>query len=105
VNKLNHLLDMLEQNSADSFLLFAVAKTYANLQDFENAIIYYERLHAADPNYIGQYLHWAAALEKLNKPELAISILKMGIVTANRIHDLHALSELKSALMELDDLD
>ncbi len=103
MDKLNHLLEMLDESPEDTFLLFAVAKTYANLHDFENAITYYERLHTADPNYIGQYLHWAKALENLNKPEPAREILNRGIEIANRIQDFHALSELKSALMELDD--
>lgn len=94
---------MLNQNPEDAFLLFALAKTYSNQQDFKSAIMYYERLHILDPNYIGQYLHWAKALENLNNIESAGAILNIGIETAKRIHDFHALSELNSALMELDD--
>lgn len=94
---------MLDQNTEDTFLLFAVAKTYANRQDFSTAIVFYERLQNVDPNYIGQYLHWAKALENLNSPDQARAILNQGIDIAQSIKDFHALSELKSALMELDE--
>jgi predicted Zn-dependent protease len=103
VDKLNHLLEMLDQNPDDSFLLFALAKSYANIQDFDKAITYYERLSASDPMYIGLYLHWANALMNTHNPDQAGAILKQGIERAKSLGDFHALSELNSALMELEE--
>ena len=51
------MLQLLETAPADSFVLFAVAKEYENAADTAGALEYYQKLHAADPGYVGLYYH------------------------------------------------
>lgn len=97
------MLQLLETAPADSFVLFAVAKEYENAADTAGALEYYQKLHAADPGYVGLYYHLGKLHEQMQNPDEAIATYKEGIETARRASDFHALSELQGALLNLED--
>lgn len=102
-NRLKQLHDFLDKSPNEPFILFALAKEYEKLKDFDNAIKYYEISIQADENYVGTYYHLGKINEVLNNFQKAISIYENGIKIAKKIGDTHSLSELIAAKMEIED--
>lgn len=100
--RLDQLKGLLENDPEDSFVLFALAKEYENLESFDTAIDTYEKLRSVDPNYVGLYYHLGGLYAELDNPETALDIYTTGIQIAEKQVDLHALSELKSAKLNLE---
>lgn len=96
------LLQMLKDDPQNSFLLFALAKEYEGEAEWKDAIKQYTVLMNADPDYVGLYYHLAKAHEEIEQTEDAIAAYDAGIAVATRLSDLHALSELKGARMNLE---
>ncbi len=102
MSRLAVLQSMLDEDPQDSFLLFAVAKEHEKLNDLNQAIEYYDKVVQNDSKYTGVYYHLAAAFAELGQKEKAIETYKNGIEICKSVGDQHALSELKSALMNLE---
>ena len=100
--RLESLKNLLVEEPNDGFLLFAIAKEYESSGLLEEALIHYEKLRKVDPQYVGLYYHLAALYQELDELEKAILIYDVGIEIATSLHDLHALSELKGARMNLE---
>jgi len=100
--RLNQLLEMYDENVTDSFLLFALAKEYEKEDHLDKALEFYLDLKNKDKDYIGLYYHLAHLYEKLDDPDIALNIFNEGIELANKQNDMHALSELKNAKMNLE---
>jgi tetratricopeptide (TPR) repeat protein len=94
---------MHQQDPADAFVLFALAKEYERLQLLEVALQHYNRLALLDPNYVGLYYHKGKLLEATGDHQQAIDTYDQGINVARAIQDKHALSELEQARWELAD--
>lgn len=95
--RLDLLLGILKETPADSFVIFAIAKEYENMDDQNEAIQYYEKLYHLDPNYVGLYFHWGKINEEINDSDKAIEIYSMGIEVASMQKDGHAERELRAA--------
>lgn len=95
--RLDLLLGILKETPADSFVIFAIAKEYENMDDQNVAIQYYEKLYHLDPNYVGLYFHWGKINEEINDSDKAIEIYSMGIEVASMQKDGHAERELRAA--------
>jgi tetratricopeptide (TPR) repeat protein len=67
-----------------------------------SALQHYAQLRQADPNYVGLYYHFGKLLEREAQPAEALAVYAQGIAIARQLGDLHALSELNSAKMELE---
>lgn len=93
---------MLSEDPDNSFLHFAIAKEYEKLDQLDTALQKYEYLLSHDPNYVGLYYHHAKLLEELGEDETALEIYGKGIAIAKAQNDLHALSELQNAKMNLE---
>jgi tetratricopeptide (TPR) repeat protein len=102
MKRLDYLLDLLAQNN-DPFLLFAIAKEHEKAQDEEQALSYYERVRKEFPDYVGLYYHLGKLFERLQQTEKAMEAYQQGIALARKIGDQHALGELNSALMLIED--
>jgi len=102
MNRLERLHGMLEEDPKDSFLLFALAKEYEKMNDVDLAISYYEDLVKNDSNYTGVYYHLGAAYQSKGNKAKAVEIYKTGIEICKQVKDQHALSELKTVLMNLE---
>lgn len=102
INRKERLENMLQENPKDSFLRFAMAKEYEKLTDLNQAIRFYENIIQDEPNYVGAYYHLGKCKEELELNEQALEVYAKGIEIAQEIKDLHSLSELKSAKMNLE---
>jgi len=101
-SRLTKLLNFLEENPKDSFLLFAVAKEYENNERLDKALFYYRSIQESDPEYIGLYYHLGKLYETLDEPLLALETFNLGIALAQKKVDFHSLSELNNAKMNLE---
>lgn len=101
-SRLTRLFTFLKESPDDSFLLFAIAKEYEKLEDLDNALDYYLKLVAIDPDYVGTYYHLGKLYEEEEETEKALVAYQDGILIAKKIKDQHALSELMNAKMNLE---
>jgi tetratricopeptide (TPR) repeat protein len=92
------LKEMVAKSPADAFLRYGLATEYANSGDLEQAVLEYEELLAANPNYAAGYYHGGRTLEKLGRLDEAREIYEKGIEVTTRTGDAHTRSELQAAL-------
>jgi tetratricopeptide (TPR) repeat protein len=95
--RLAKLLEFLENDPNDSFILYALATEYNTLNDTEKAFMYYLKLVNDHPNYVGTYYHLGKLYEKEGEKEKAIEIYQKGMLAARAKRDMHSLSELQGA--------
>jgi len=96
-DRLNKLLDLLHESPTDSFILFAVAKEYENLNNQEEALNFYKKLFELNSAYVGLYYHWGKLLEELDQTEKALEVYSLGIDISLKLKDAHAENELRAA--------
>ncbi|MEY3323560.1 MAG: hypothetical protein RLZZ417_3143 [Bacteroidota bacterium] len=96
-DRLNKLLDLLQESPTDSFILFAVAKEFENLNQQDVALRYYEKLYALNSTYVGLYYHWGKILEDLDQISKALEVYTLGIDISLKLKDTHAEKELRAA--------
>lgn len=94
---------MEQQKPADAFIKFALAQEYANLNDFNNALLYYTSLVENFSAYLPSYYHLGKLYEQLNQPALAIGIYSKGLELAKKTGDAKTAGEINEALMLLED--
>ncbi len=102
MNRIKQIKQMLENDENDSFLLFALAKEYEKLQDFEQSIQLLEELKLNDPEYVGLYYHLASIYYNLDKKKLALDTCKEGIIVCKSVNDKHSLAELHNLGMNIE---
>lgn len=102
MNRFDKIQSMLDQNPADEFLLYAMAQEHQKADQYDQAIEWYHKLEKANPEYVGLYYHLAHCLVQTGALSEAMSTYDNGISIAEKINDLHALSELKNARMNLE---
>lgn len=100
--RLQYLQELSESAPNDAFVLFALAKEYEGLQDTGQALGFYLRLKASDPTYVGLYYHLGKLYEAMEEGDKALAVYAEGIGVAQAAGDLHALSELKGAKLNLE---
>jgi tetratricopeptide (TPR) repeat protein len=100
--RLESLLEILAENQADAFVLFAIAKEYEAMGNENEALRYYLKLKDIQPDYVGLYYHLAALYVKLEQKDKALDIFETGIALSSRIGDHHAKAELLNARQNLE---
>lgn len=100
--RIQRLKSLIVENPNDTFALFALAKEYEKIGEVENSIQLFEKLLVIDSKYIGAYYHLGKTYEQLDEVKKALNIYEAGILVAQELNDLHALSELKNAKMNLE---
>jgi len=103
--RLAKLLEFLENEPNDSFILYALATEYNSLNDIQKAFELYLKLINEHPDYVGTYYHLGKLYEKENQKDKAIEVYQKGMLIANAKRDMHALSELRSAYNSASGLD
>jgi tetratricopeptide (TPR) repeat protein len=103
--RLTKLLEFLEIQPDDPFILYALATEYNSLNDVEKAFAYYLKLVDEHPNYVGTYYHLGKLYEKINDSKAAIHTYQKGMITARSKGDMHAFSELQGAFNSASGLD
>lgn len=95
--RLAKLLEFLESDPNDPFVLYALATEYNTSNDTEKALEYYLKLIADHPDYVGTYYHLGKLYQKIQNTEQALVIYQKGMVAARNKRDMHAFSELQGA--------
>jgi len=101
--RLAMLEGMIDKGSKDPFAWYALAMEYAGLGRIDDALRTFTSLRDLDGGYVPQYLICGTMLVKAGRTHEGRGWLEEGIVRARAKGDAHALSELESALAELDD--
>ena len=96
-NRIDTLLQFLEEDPQDSFVRFALAKEYEKLGTLKKAIDTLEELKQMDKQYVGLYYHLGAMYVQTDDILTALTIYEEGINIAKKQADFHALSELHTA--------
>jgi len=99
--RIAQLLKFLERDPADSFTLFALAMEYANKGDADNALLYFDKLLQAHPNYAAAYYHKGQLLLRTGRLEEAKQCFQAGIPVAREEGELHTRDKLQEALDSL----
>lgn len=104
-DSLNRLFSFLEEDPEDAFTLYSIAYEYAKGDQHLSAIQFFLKLRKIHPQYMGLYYHLGKSYEKVQKTADAERIYREGINMARQQRDRHALSELQSALNDLEEDD
>lgn len=103
MDRLDKLLQFLEENPEDNFILFALAKEYEKKEEDDQARTYYEQLRQINPKYTGLYYHLGKLWERKGEPARAFAVYTEGMEIARAAGEQHALSELAGARLALGD--
>ncbi|MCC5930827.1 MAG: tetratricopeptide repeat protein [Cyclobacteriaceae bacterium] len=95
-NRLEQLLDILEEDPRDPFNLYAVAIEYQEINPDKSRQLF-EKLLMDHAEYLPTYYHAAALFANLNDRERALRIYDEGIELATKQQNHHALRELMNA--------
>jgi tetratricopeptide (TPR) repeat protein len=95
--RLAKLLEFLQSDPNDPFVLYALATEYNTSNDTEKALEYYLKLTTDHPDYVGTYYHLGKLYEKLQQSDKAIAVYQNGMAAARNKRDMHAFSELQGA--------
>ena len=100
MNRLEKLLEFIQNEPNDEFLKYALATEYLRLNNTEKALSYYEDLVNNHPGYTGTYYHLGKLYEALNRKQDAINIYEKGMQITKEKRDNHAFSELQAVYRE-----
>ena len=103
--RIAQLLEFLKSEPDDSFLNYALAIEYVGQGNDGDAKALFEKVKNHDESYVATYYHLGKLYEREQNLNEAIVTYKQGINIAQQKGDRHALSELKGALMEINDDD
>jgi predicted Zn-dependent protease len=100
--RLAMLEGMVAKGSTDPFAWYALAMEYANAGRTDDAASTFTKLRAESPSYVPMYLMCGQMLVKAGRKDEGREWLEAGVVVARVAGNTHALSEIPSALGELD---
>lgn len=95
-DRLKQVLNLLEQEPNDPFLIYAAAIEYRNF-DTKKAIAYFEILLKEHPQYLPTYYHAASLYADLEQIEQAKETYEKGVELAEATDEKMALRELRNA--------
>ncbi|MFG0326572.1 MAG: tetratricopeptide repeat protein [Phycisphaerales bacterium JB037] len=98
---LEQLHRLLEADPHDPFTLYAIAQEHAKQGEHAQAIAFYDRCLAANPDECYAYFHKARSQEAMGDESDAAATLEAGIAVATRLGDAKALGELSAYREEL----
>lgn len=101
-DRLGKLLALLQHSPDDPFCLYGVAQEHASRGRHEEALTWYDRALAADPDGSYAYFHKARSLVELGQRAAAIATLQAGLAAAARTGDTHARGEIADFLSQLE---
>jgi tetratricopeptide (TPR) repeat protein len=89
------LLELLDKNPQDDFLLYGLALEHAKLGQHERALEYFDRAIEVNRENPYHYFHKARSLEALERIDDARATLKTGMAVARRESDEKAVTEIR----------
>lgn len=91
------------EGSTDPLAWYGLAMEYRKLSRWDEALQTFTSLRTMKPDYVAMYLMCGQMLTELSRQDEARAWIEAGMDQARQKSDGHALSELESALAELDD--
>ncbi|NCW11938.1 MAG: hypothetical protein EBV82_02025 [Chitinophagia bacterium] len=101
MERIQRIIEFLQQQPKDNFLRHALALEYLKLGEDLKAKELFMAVLSDSPEYIGSYYHLAKCLEKLADKEGAIDWYEKGMAAAKLAKDDHAYRELQAAYEDL----
>jgi len=98
---LEQLERLLTLDPADAFVLYAIAQEHAKVGRHAQAVEFYDRCLAVDPNYCYAYYHKAKSQQHMDREPDAAATLRAGVDVARRVGDAKALNEMQGFLAVL----
>lgn len=95
MNRIKQIEAFIASTPNDPFLHFALAKEYVKENRIEEAEQTYGMLMEKFPDYVATYYHFGSLLKNMGKVDLALEVMQKGIEIAQKINDMHSLSELR----------
>jgi tetratricopeptide (TPR) repeat protein len=102
MSRIDQIRQFLQDSPNDSFLRYALAQELQKQGDVEAAKEAYLWLTDNQPSYLATYYHLGKLLIAQGEKEAALAWFNLGIEHAKAAKELHALSELQSAKLELE---
>jgi tetratricopeptide (TPR) repeat protein len=102
MSRIDQIRQFLQDSPNDSFLRYALAQELQKQGDVEAAKEAYLWLTDNQPSYVATYYHLGKLLIAQGEKEAALTWFNLGIEHAKAAKELHALSELQSAKLELE---
>ncbi len=102
IDKISMLSQILEQNPDDAFARYGLAMEYANQNETAAAITQFDLLLARHADYTAGYFMAAQTLQRAGRSNEAKERLQLGIASAQRAGNSHALAEMQAALGDLE---
>ena len=100
--RLQQLQAMLADEPDDPFLHYGIAMEHASLGNDVAAITGFQKLVQLSPDYVPPYLMLGQLLQKQERADEAVAILRQGCTVARRVGNEHALSEMMGLLAILE---
>ena len=100
--RLAFLEKLTAEGTEDPLAWYGLAMEYRKLERWDEALQTFTTLRTRQPDYVAMYLMCGQMLAGLGRAEEAREWMTTGIETAKKKGDGHAVSELESALGELD---
>jgi len=91
----------LEANPSDALARYALGLEYSGSGETDAALVEFQLLLAAHPDYTNGYFMSAQALARAERNDEAKTMLQQGIASARRTGNKHAVSEMEAMLDEL----
>ena len=102
MSRIEQIRQFLQESPNDSFLRYALAQELQKQGDLNAAREAYLWLTENQPSYVATYYHLGKLLITQGEKEAAVAWFNLGIEHAKAAKELHALSELQSAKLELE---
>lgn len=102
MSRIEQIRQFLQESPNDSFLRYALAQELKKQGDLNAAREAYLWLTENQPSYVATYYHLGKLLITQGEKEAALAWFNLGIEHAKAAKELHALSELQSAKLELE---
>lgn len=100
MNRLDQLLQFLQEEPDDPFNLYALALEYQKTDKIKAKALF-DQLLLRHESYLPVYYHAGALYMELNSNDRALQIFEKGIEEAKRQHDPKAMRELQTLRDEL----
>ena len=102
MDKIAGLKEILSLDPKNSFARYGLAMELASQGEITPALGEFDTLTANDPDYTAGYFMAAQTLASAGRTPEAITRLKLGIESAQKSGNQHAVSEMQAMLDELD---
>jgi tetratricopeptide (TPR) repeat protein len=103
INRLDNLLQMLEKQPEDPFLIYAIALEYHSQDKNEDANIYFEKLLIEHTAYLPVYYQAGLFHVQLGDIKRALDLFRKGMLLAHSQNNVKTYNELRELHSQIED--